>query len=271
MDDPLAGMLAEASKPGPERPASKRFGIVRGGVPDEWEESHLREDRNLTGLAGSLILWSSLILLATALLCLGQAAPDPWLIPPDGNSGPINARTALADLVRQYCPGNVIEREVDIGEGETEPGVVVFPNDPLRTIEILWKDPKAKSAPKNVRISGVRSRWRTVHSISLGTSLKDLEALNGRPFHLAGFEWDYSGTVYSWDGGFLEKDLRNIGLRLGPPPESGLTEEELSKVAGDYSISSRDATMQMINPRVYQVIWVFPDDRPRSFRRMPSR
>ncbi len=237
----------------------------------------MNADRHLLRPATRLIPVLGGCALAAALLGFGQAPPDPWLILTNGKTGPINAHTTFQDLVRQYETKNVVEREIDVGEGETRPGVVVFPDDPLRSIEILWKNPKEKSSPKLVKIHGSASRWKTVHGISLGTSLKELEGLNGRPFHLAGFDWDYSGTVYSWDGGLLEKDLRSekdlggITLRLGRSSEAALMDQELRQVSGDQSISSRHAMMQKINPRVYEVVWVFPDDRPRKLTQPPSR
>jgi hypothetical protein len=210
--------------------------------------------------------------LMTALLCFGEAARDPWFIPAGGKTGPINARTTLNDLVRSYGKKNVVEREIDVGEGQTEPGVVVFPDDPSRSIEILWKDPKQKNAPKLAKVHGSASHWTTVHGISLGTSLKELEAVNGKPFRLAGFGWDYPGIVYSWDHGLLASFQGYIALALdGSSDTTTLTESELRAVAGDQEISSHHPVMQKINPRVYQVLWVFHDDRPLNLRQPPPR
>ena len=151
---------------------------------------------------------------------------------------------------------------MDVGEGETEPGTVVFPKDPQRTIEIRWKDPGKKTLPAFIQIEGDTSRWKTVHNISLGTTLKELERLNGRPFHLAGFGWDYSGTVSSWSKGSLAAELVGdhgyLTLRLGPPSNAQLPEDEQDQVLGDSDFSSSHPVMQKINPKVYQIIWGFP-------------
>ena len=42
--------------------------------------------------------------------------------------------------------------------------------------------------------------------MTLGTRLGRLTQLNGRPFTLSGFGWDYAGTVISWNGGRLGAD-----------------------------------------------------------------
>lgn len=196
------------------------------------------------------------------ILSFGQSEPDPWLILVSGEKGAITAHTTRQDLVGTYGASNVVDKDVDVGEGKTEPGTVVFPNDPQRSIEILWTDPDKKTLPASAQIEGDASRWKTVHSISLGTSLKELERLNGRAFHLSGFGWDYSGTVLSWDKGSLEKELNGgngrLFLRLGPPSDTHVPEEEQSQVLGDSDFSSDHPVMQKLNPKVYQVIWRFP-------------
>jgi hypothetical protein len=191
----------------------------------------------------------------------GKNQPDPWLILATGETGTIHAKTARAELVSTFGAANVVDQDIDIGEGETEPGTVVFPNEPKQLIEILWKDPAAKRDPKSVTIHGEASRWKAVHDISLGTSLKDLERINAKPFHLSGFAWDYSGTVTAWDGGLLEDDLEKkarVYVRLHAPARPDVTDKELEQVAGDREFSSQHPVMQKLNPRVYMMVWMFP-------------
>jgi hypothetical protein len=184
-----------------------------------------------------------------------------WLILPGGASGgTISARTSEPELIEVFGKRNVVARDVGLGEGETEPGTALFPDDPLRQIEILWKDPKEKRSPKRVQISGVRSQWKTAHGITLGTSLKTLERLNRKPFLLAGFGWDYSGTVTSWTQGAMEEELVRPGrviLRLLPRNNPAHSQAETS-VLGDRPFSSGHPAMQELNPCVYQLIWLFP-------------
>jgi hypothetical protein len=86
--------------------------------------------------------------------------------------------------------------DIELGEGETERGTVLFPDDPTRRLEIVWKDPERKRRPKPIQISSGKSLWQTIRGISLGTTLQ--EQRNGRGFLLAGFAWDYSGTLQDW-------------------------------------------------------------------------
>jgi hypothetical protein len=203
------------------------------------------------------------------IVAFSQAEPDPWLILASGEKGAINAQTRRSDLVRVFGASNVVDQDVDVGEGETEPGTIVFPKDPQRSIEILWNDAEKKAEPSTLTIRGNKSHWKTVQDISLGTSLKQLELLNGKAFHMSGYGWDYSGTVTSWDKGTLARDLGEFGpgrehgrviLRLtcDVTRAETTTEEEDMQVVGDRDFSSTHAVLQKVNPCVGEMVWVFP-------------
>ena len=210
-------------------------------------------------------IFSALVALGTALTLGAHAGPQPantsWVILASGEKGPINAHTTRESLIRAYGMANVQDQDVDLGEGETAPGTVLFPKDEHRSIEIVWKDSDKKTEPQFLTIRGCVSDWMTVHNISLGTSLRELEKLNGRPFHLAGFDWDYSGTVTSWDGGTLATELNSgngrVILRFSCSGEKTTPDEQL-QVAGDGNFSSRHPVMQKMNPIVGEIVWEFP-------------
>lgn len=54
-----------------------------------------------------------------------------------------------------------------------------------------------------------------------GTSLKELQRLNGKPFRLFGFSWDYGGLVESWQKGRLVGLESKISLILSPGEKTG--------------------------------------------------
>jgi hypothetical protein len=95
--------------------------------------------------------------------------------------------------------------------------------------------------------------------VGIGTDLRTLEALNGRPFHLSGFAWDYSGTISAFDGGHLDTlwgggpDVApTVMLRLSPA--AGAPDSLFSQVIGDREFSSQHPAMVALNPRVYQIL-----------------
>src|SRR5262249_44890200 len=124
----------------------------------------------------------------------------------------------------------------------------------------IWKNTKQKQQIKTIRINGDQSVWKVGASISLGTSLKELQKLNGRPFILTGMQWDYSGTVLSWEKGNLEKEFSSSGriiIRLERSAQEEykiLTLDEAQTIAGDQEFRSDNKIMQKLNPKVYEII-----------------
>jgi len=196
------------------------------------------------------------VVIALSLAVSGQAQSDPWLILTNGEAGSINCHTTREDLVRLYGTANVVDQEVDVGEGDVESVTIVFPNVPQRSIEISWKDPSKKTIPERARIWGKASRWHAAHGISLGTSLTELNRLNGRPFVVGGFGTDEPGWITSWRGGSLEEletpGGRGVVLQLDYTVPRGMR-VTLSDVNGD----SHRAVIQKLNFRVREISWMF--------------
>jgi hypothetical protein len=194
-----------------------------------------------------------------------------WTIVPGQSVGPITGNSSEADLIKGFGRQNVKRVQVDVGEGETVPGTVIFPNDPRKRAYVLWRDTSARRQPESVRINSRNTLWKTNRGITIGTSLKTIEQLNGGAFVLTGFAWDYSGTVLHSNGGRLselgvekgeEIEGRTLLLRL-EPTSAGQRTAEYNAVLGDEKFLSDIAPMQKLDPRVYEIIVVFPD-RPLS-------
>jgi hypothetical protein len=183
----------------------------------------------------------------------GATAPtSPWHIVPGRAVGAVTAATSEADLAKHYGGASVKPTRVELGEGEATPGTVLFPDDSSRRAEIVWRDTVGRSRPSRLILRGSRSQWTVGPGISLGTSLKELERINGRPFTLAGFGWDYAGVVLEWGGGTLDSALAGVKLYLDPGPEQ-YQSAPYSQVLGDRDYSSALAPMQQLNPRVAQI------------------
>jgi hypothetical protein len=180
-----------------------------------------------------------------------------WKITP-GQFGSITSHTSEADLRRRYQQ-SVDTTRVQLGEGETTPGTILFPGDSLQRAEIIWQDTVNRRQPARVILRGDRSRWQLSHGITLGTTLQELERLNGRPFTLAGFGWDYAGVITDWKGGALDSALAGIKLYLDPGPAQ-YESAPYSQVLGDRDYASSLPAMQQLRPKVTQIFVDF--DQP---------
>jgi hypothetical protein len=173
--------------------------------------------------------------------------------------GPITRDASRSDLVATFGAGNVADEDLDVGEGEIEPGTVIYPDHPTRRVEILWHDSGRQQRPRWVRI-GEPSEW-VVGGLRAGMDLRRVESLNGREFSLYGFEWDYAGTVASWNGGRLDRtgDDCRILARFAPPEDGAALEgfEGDPSLSGETVHSSRESLMRELNPTIYELLIIF--------------
>jgi hypothetical protein len=199
-------------------------------------------------------------------------AEQSTLIIPGQRVGEITARSTLSDLQRMFGAENVKPGAMPGPEGTTLPGAVLFPTDARQKLTLYWKESgpgASKTSPEHSKavnpsnnptvatiiIDEPHSPFHTEDGIQIGTTLKELEKLNGQPFTLSGFDWDYGGMVLSWGdkGKLREKLQKNGGLSLQLyPPENTLKNNptDASKVSGDGSFSSANPAMQKLNPQV---------------------
>ncbi|MEJ2131510.1 MAG: hypothetical protein P8Y95_07805 [Gammaproteobacteria bacterium] len=188
--------------------------------------------------------------------CLGGESPrDDWLLVPGTRAGPITASTSEAVLAEIFGPSNVSTLPLDIGEEMYETGTIVFEADPSRRIEILWRDQHLRRHPRRISVKGSQSRWHLSRGIGLGTTLEELEALNGGPFVLAGWGWDYGGTIYDWRGGLLApiEVTKKVWIRLAAGGWQELSDEERSSIRGDVEYLSSLPILATLDPRVEAV------------------
>lgn len=192
-------------------------------------------------------------------------AQNNWEIVPGRSVGPITKDTSEKELIKIFGSQNVKQVKVDVGEGETQPGTVIFPNDPQKKAFILWRDAATRQGPETIRINSKGSLWKTDRGITIGTSLKTIEGLNGGAFALAGFGWDYGGTVLHANGGKISElgsaageEITGRSLLLRLEPAKALQKgPEYRKVSSDAKFLSSNSSMQKLNPQVYEMIVEF--------------
>lgn len=184
-----------------------------------------------------------------------QSGDTLWLFGPTPEQDAIRATTTENLLVRQFGAANVQDDSLDGGEGEMIAGTVLFPTDSARRVEIFWDDSApARTRINMLRVHGSHSLWVVAPGVTLGTSLAELETLNGRAFTLTGFGWDYGGTVTSWSGGALDSlwsgrgARSHVGVRLDEG--GGLPQSLVRQISGDGEFRSSLPAMHAANPVV---------------------
>jgi hypothetical protein len=147
-------------------------------------------------------IFLSLLALTTLLACDRSNAPPPAADAPLLLTCSAFAAMSADALTAAHGAENIGEETLPGPEGEQYTATILYPDDPLRRLEIVWRD-DAHAAPASIMVSGEASAWAGPHALSLGQPLADVETINGAPFRLFGFEWDYGGWVSDWNGGAL--------------------------------------------------------------------
>lgn len=172
--------------------------------------------------------------------------------------GPFGRNASHAGLVKAFGNTNVVYQEVDGGQDKKIKASVLYPDDPKARLEFIWGDEKARRRPTLIRAKD-QSAWASANGVRIGAALADIETMNGKPFKLSGFDWDYGGRVTDWRGGALGKPQPGgciLGIEFVHPEDA--PEENLTKVSGDRDVLSDNADMRAVEPYVAVVTLSYP-------------
>ena len=207
-------------------------------------------------------------IVAIAMLPVSSGCERPsnvaWEIVPGTRLGVLDPSESELELQAGYGAPFIRHTRVSMGEGEQAPGTVLYPDDPEKRIEIVWQDTTVRRYPARAILSGTKSQWKLPRGVTLGTTLADLERLNGRPFRLAGFGWDYAGVVTSWNGGALDSLFRGKAWLYLEPPGDRSQDPRYAEVQGDGTFASDAPAMRALEPRITRIQVAFAEPQARS-------
>ncbi len=128
------------------------------------------------------------------------------------------ARDTAASVLARF--GKDARRATIAGpEGMELAGVVLWPGDPAREVELIIDDERPGEHIAGLRVSGEKAQW-TAAGLGIGEPLARVVAANGAPIGFWGFGWDYGGYVSDMGKGRLEQlpGGCTLGLRLDLDP-----------------------------------------------------
>lgn len=175
----------------------------------------------------------------------------------DAFIGPDDTRESLA---AKFGAENLIEEEFAWVDS-SEMALVLFPSEPASRVEMFWLD-KTSGGPRYVRAGGAESQWIGPGGLFVGATLADVEAANGGPFEMMGFQNHSAGEVTDWLGGALAAkpgDTCEFALVLTLP--EGVSSEAAAAVSGnpDTYYRSDSPEMRAANPSVDELALSFFD------------
>lgn len=180
---------------------------------------------------------------------------------PGKRVGPITSDSTLASLKSLLGESQVKPDKFPGAEGETIDGIKLFA-DSDRELHVFFEEAaaeedkaegkdktktKAKTNGAEKPVSAIRligKAWKFSHGLKLGLTLTEVEKINGKPFTMSGFGWDYGGYA-NFEGGKLEGVA---SIRFSPGSKD--VPESLS---GDRPIPSTSKKLRTLNPIVSDI------------------
>ncbi|MEZ4886738.1 MAG: hypothetical protein R3E32_18565 [Chitinophagales bacterium] len=185
-----------------------------------------------------------------------QAGNTEWLAIPNKSVGKITPDMTEANIIEVYGKEQVIHDSLHVGEGFFIQSTVVFPNTP-NELRIAWEEEKTFEKIARIIVKKENAQWHTPNGLKIGTPLQKVIDLNGVPFNFWGFDWDYSGSVSSWEGGNF--DGQGIGVRLSYGVDiQNLDRHAIEAVVGDQEVSSAEPILKDMQVRVSEMFFYFP-------------
>ncbi len=160
--------------------------------------------------------------------------------------GLIKPGMTATELERAYGKENVKYEDIPGAEGETIPGARLFA-DTDRELEVIW-DPENEKKKVVFDVHVIGTAWKFENGLKVGMTLEEVEKINGKPFKISGFSWDYGGYA-NFEGGKL---FGKVNLRFNPS-----TEEIPEYLMGDKELSSTDKKLRAAKPMIEAPISVF--------------
>lgn len=181
---------------------------------------------------------------ATSAPATSAPAPDSLQAPAGVRAvGPVRSDDTYETLVARLGAGAVAYREdaFPLGEGMTRAGAIIYAGTDSALV-VAFEDAAARAGIERVRVEGPGAPYE-VMGLRTGMTLAEAEAANGRPFVLAGLNWDYGGRVRSWEGGRLSPSVtpafRQTTRRRAP-----------AAVQGDREVRSDDEAWANLGMRI---------------------
>jgi hypothetical protein len=168
------------------------------------------------------------------------------------------ANGTIATLQKRFGPENLSTEEIFTlgGEGETAKATVLFAKDKSRRAVVMWADEARRKGIIRVVLSapdgGAPLDWQA-DGIRIGSTLADVETINGRPFPVLGFDFDGSGVAADFHGGRLAQAFAKCPLTLRFAPDPTVRGAVRQTVSGDKAFLSSDAVMRAVKPVVEHI------------------
>jgi hypothetical protein len=165
--------------------------------------------------------------------------------------GPFGADSGHVRLAQVFGTDNVVFSDVD-GPGGKLQASILYPKDPKRRLELLWKNNTSRSGLMVIAING-QSTWTAPKGVRVGMPIAAVEKINGKPFNLTGFSSEGS-SASDWQGGALLNLPGGCKMGMRFIMDQRATAEARDAVSGSKELQSSDASVRAVRPTVTEIL-----------------
>ena len=165
----------------------------------------------MRGLTSFLVSATALALVQAAGAAEAAKAAAPAVM----NCGAPVAWDATEEALKaQFGADNIVHKDVGGPEGSELFATVVNEKTPETSFTVVWADDEKRANPQTIMINAIWDDegklkgapvYATDEGLKVGMSIEEVEKINGKPFKLSGFGWDYGGSPQSFEGGKLQQ------------------------------------------------------------------
>ena len=193
------------------------------------------------------------MLIRASLLALFALA-SPTLAEEIACEGAFAIDSSEARLIELYGADNVVTGIVPGPEGSEMLATRVFPDQPRKEIQFVWWNEQDRSDPSYIELP---SKLTAPGGVAIGTTLEELEALNGGSFTFSGFGWDYGGAA-SFERGALADLPGGCILSVYLFPHAASDAADTRSIEGDITVKSTNPLLDTMDVRVGMVLVGYP-------------
>ena len=183
-----------------------------------------------------------------------KSVPIPRIIEPGARLGPVTGMSSLENLRGALGPRSVSLELVLSDDGKSRvSGAVIYPTDSHKRIELAWADTVGKTRPRWARVRNAASWWHTPAGVRIGTTLVELEKLNGRAFTVQSFRaGERRSAVRSWNKGNLADELEK-NARIWLAVSASATKAQMTPISQGNPLPSGDPPLRRLSPHVTEI------------------
>ncbi len=165
-------------------------------------------------------------------------------------------------LLRETFGTDNVETGMVYGvEGIELLATTVFPGDPDRVMQFTWWDEDKLEYLSSVELAPSQ---KTPTGVEIGMSVAEVEAINGAPFTINGFWWDYGGNAVFEKGALASPD-DGCSFWIHFSPKDDYPESlDITPIAGEVTVPSDEKLLRDLDVRVTQISlgYPWPEDLP---------